>query len=84
MSTMPLHTPVAFFVFNRPETTRTVFGAIARMRPTKLLLVADGPRLDREGEAEASRKVRRLSGALIGLAKFSGIFPRIILAARSG
>ncbi len=37
-------TPVAFLIFNRPQTTRRVFDAIALARPRKLLVVADGPR----------------------------------------
>jgi hypothetical protein len=37
-------TPVAFFIFKRPDTTRLVFEAIARARPKQLLVVADGPR----------------------------------------
>jgi hypothetical protein len=55
-----LHTPVAFFVFNRPSTTRRVFEVIARAQPAKLLLIADGPRQHREGEAEACRQVREI------------------------
>lgn len=53
-----LETPIAFFVFKRPETTRRVFNAIAKARPAKLLLIADGPRQEREGETEVCRKVR--------------------------
>lgn len=56
----PLRTPVAFFVFRRPETTRQVFDAISKARPAKLALIADGPRPDREGEAEACRQVREI------------------------
>ena len=37
-------TPVALFIFNRPETTARTFAAISAARPSKLLLVADGPR----------------------------------------
>jgi hypothetical protein len=51
-------TPVAMFVFNRPHTTRRVFEAIAKVRPARLLLVADGPRPDKPGEAEACQQVR--------------------------
>jgi hypothetical protein len=58
MQTEALQTPVAFFVFNRPATTRRVFEAISRARPAKLLLIADGPREKRDGEAEACRQVR--------------------------
>jgi hypothetical protein len=53
-----LQTPVALFVFRRPDTTRRVFEAISKVRPAKLLLIADGARTDREGEAEACREVR--------------------------
>jgi hypothetical protein len=60
MVSEPLRTPVALFVFRRLDTTRRVFDAISNVRPTKLLLVADGPRLDREGEVEACRLVREM------------------------
>jgi hypothetical protein len=60
METETLQVPVAFFVFNRPDTTRRVFEAISRVRPAKLLLIADGARQDREGEAEACRQVREI------------------------
>jgi hypothetical protein len=60
MDGFQIQTPVAFFVFNRPSTTSRVFEEIRRARPPKLLLVADGPRPDRLGEAEkcdASRAI---------------------------
>jgi len=57
-----LNTPVALFAFNRPATTLRVFEAIAAVRPARLLLVADGPRPDRPGEAEACRRVRDIMG----------------------
>jgi|WetSurMetagenome_2_1015567.scaffolds.fasta_scaffold02779_2 hypothetical protein len=58
MQTEALQTPVALFVFKRPDTTRRVFEAISKVRPARLLLIADGPRQDKEGEAEACRQVR--------------------------
>lgn len=58
MTTM--HTPVAFFVFNRPALTRRVFAAIREAQPRKLLVVADGPRVDRAGEAERCAEVRAI------------------------
>jgi len=51
MSEFQLTTPVAFIIFNRPDTTERVFAEIARARPPKLLIVGDGPRTSREGEA---------------------------------
>lgn len=56
----PLKTPVALIVFNRPETTRRVFAAVAAARPARLLLIADGPRGDRPGEAERCDEVRKI------------------------
>ena len=47
-STNTFNTPIAFLVFNRPESTRRVFEEIRRIRPTKLLVVADGPRSESE------------------------------------
>lgn len=49
---MSLLTPVAFIIFNRPDTTERVFEAIQQAKPIKLLVVADGPRTDRPGEVE--------------------------------
>ena len=46
-----LAVPVAFVIFNRPDTTERVFAEIARARPPKLLVVGDGPRPNRPGEA---------------------------------
>lgn len=54
-------TPVVFMVFNRPKTTQLVFDAIAQVQPRQLLVIADGPRPDREGEAEACRQARKIA-----------------------
>ena len=55
-----METPVAFLIFNRPDTTEKVFAAIRKARPSKLLVVADGPRSDRPGEAEKCRATRAI------------------------
>lgn len=47
-------------IFNRPKLTQTVFDAIARVRPTRLLIVADGPRRDRPNDAELCQEARRV------------------------
>lgn len=59
-ATPALETPVAFLVFNRPDTTARVFQEIARARPRRLLVVADGPRPDRDGEPERCAAVRAI------------------------
>jgi hypothetical protein len=53
-----LKKPVVFIIFNRPDTTARVFQEIARAKPEKLLVIADGPRADRPGEAEACFQAR--------------------------
>lgn len=53
-----LTTPVALIVFNRPDTTKKVFEAIRLAKPPKLLVIADGARSDRAGEAEKCQQVR--------------------------
>ena len=55
-----LRTPVALLIFNRPDTTECVFNAIARARPSKLLVVADGPRDSRAGEAARCEQTRAI------------------------
>jgi hypothetical protein len=53
-----LNTPVAFIIFNRPDVTERVFQAIRQAQPKKLLVIADGPRADRPGEAEKCAAAR--------------------------
>ncbi len=60
MSNFQVKTPVAFLVFNRPDTTIRVFEEIRRARSPKLLVVADGPRADRPGEADKCKAVRAI------------------------
>lgn len=55
---MPLKTPVAFLIFNRPDLTQQVFDRIAEVKPKKLLVVADGPRFSQEeGICIQTRKI---------------------------
>ena len=55
-----LTTPVAFIIFNRPDTTARVFDAIAKARPPKLLVIADGARTHRAGEAQRCAQTRAI------------------------
>jgi hypothetical protein len=56
----PLKTPVALFIFNRPDAMRRVFEEIRRARPSMLLIVADGPRSERPEETEKCKDVRAI------------------------
>lgn len=60
MSDFKLTTPVAFIIFNRPDTTERVFAEIAKAKPTKLLVVADGARANKAGEAEKVAATRAI------------------------
>lgn len=60
MKLFELRTPVAFIIFNRPDTTARVFAEIAKAKPPKLLIVGDGPRLNRQGEAEKVAAARAI------------------------
>ena len=52
ISNFNLITPVAFVIFNRPNTTKRVFEEIRKARPSKLLVIADGPRDNRPDDIE--------------------------------
>lgn len=58
MASWQLEKPVAFLIFNRPETTRKVFAAIREARPPILLVVADGPRNSVAGEDQLCAQAR--------------------------
>ena len=57
---LPRTPPVVFIVFNRPECTARSLAAIRAARPSKLYVVADGPRPDRPGDAARCAQVRAL------------------------
>ncbi len=56
--------PIAFVIFNRPESTRQSFARIRAAAPATLFLVSDGPRRDRLGEAELVAQSRRIAEAV--------------------
>lgn len=60
MTDWQLKTPVAFIIFKRPDTTERVFEAIRQAKPPKLLVIADGSRADRPGEAEKCAATRAI------------------------
>jgi len=60
MPEFELKTPVAFIIFNRPDTAARVFAEIAKAKPPKLLVVGDGARVGRPGEAEKVAAARAI------------------------
>ncbi|MEH2255378.1 glycosyltransferase family 2 protein [Nostoc sp.] len=55
-----MQTPVTFIIFKRPQTTEKVFEAIRKAKPIKLFVIADGPRTEREDEAEKCEATRAI------------------------
>ena len=60
MSDFKSNTPVVLLVFKRPEQTAKVFEVVRQVKPPKLLVVADGPRPDKPGEAEKCAATRAI------------------------
>lgn len=55
-----MQTPVALIIFNRPHTTQRVFDEIARVKPQKLFVIADGPRADRPDDSRKCSAARAI------------------------
>jgi hypothetical protein len=55
-----MKTPVAFIIFNRPDLTQRVFEAIRAVQPSKLFVIADGPRKEKLGEDEKCAATRAI------------------------
>lgn len=64
MSTEGPVPPILFLVFNRPEITKRSFEAIAKARPTRLIVVADGPRDGIPGDGPLCEEVRDITSRI--------------------
>jgi hypothetical protein len=53
-----MRAPVAFMIFNRPDLTERVFAEIARAKPDRLFVIADGPRAGVADDEEKCRAAR--------------------------
>lgn len=53
-------TPILFIIFNRPDTTQIVFNKLKQLKPKKLYISADGPRKNKDGEAEKCKLTREI------------------------
>lgn len=61
MSPYSVTAPVALIIFKRPELTSKVFEAIRQAKPATLIVIADGARADKKGEAEACIAARAVT-----------------------
>ena len=55
-----MHTAVAFIIFNRPDLAARVFSEIAKVKPPKLFVIADGPRDDHPDDSEKCAAARAI------------------------
>ncbi|HZY35215.1 MAG TPA: nucleotide-diphospho-sugar transferase [Mucilaginibacter sp.] len=60
--TSPYYTrsAVLFLIFNRPDTTQTVFEQIKKAKPKRLYIAADGPRAGCPGDIELCSNARNI------------------------
>jgi hypothetical protein len=70
-----LITPVAFFIFNRPDITLRVFEKIRDAKPQKLFIIADGARFSEEEDKckEARNIVQKIDWDCEVLTNFSDV-----------
>lgn len=56
-----LNTPILLLIFNRPETTALVFEQIRAIKPKRLYVGADGPRLNNRSDSENCERARQIA-----------------------
>ena len=59
-----LNTAILFIVFNRPAMTSKVFEVIKKIKPKRLYLSSDGPRLNESNDIEKIKLVRQIVTAV--------------------
>jgi len=75
-------TPVVFIIFNREDTARRVFEQIRMARPSRLFVIADGPRESRPGEWELCRQARSVIESIDWDCNLTTIFSDVNLGCR--
>lgn len=62
---MSFSVPVVLVIFKREDSTLKVLDQIRKVRPRTLFLIGDGPRADRDGEAEEVAALREKAAAAV-------------------
>lgn len=75
---------VLLIVFNRPDTTRQIFEAIRKARPSKFYVAADGFRIEVEGEAERCDEVKDIVSGVDWPCEFRTFFRTVNLGCKHG
>ena len=60
MQEYKVKTAIAMLVFNRPENTRKVFEQVKKVKPSKLFIISDGPRENKEDDKLKCKQVREI------------------------
>lgn len=55
-----MEAPVVLIIFNRQDATERVFSEIAKIKPKKLFVIADGPRLDHPDDDRNCSETRKV------------------------
>lgn len=59
-NTYEVKSPILFLIFNRPLQTNVVFEEIKKVKPLKLYLCADGPRINNKSDQVKCNEVRKI------------------------
>lgn len=78
-----LHTPVALFIFNRPKCSRQLYLSIAQIKPSRLFIVADGPRFNDNKDKELCRETRAIFNTIEWPCNVTRIYSDINLGCRN-
>ena len=58
---MAFEVPVLLIIFNRPDVTAEIMATLRKVRPRRLFIAADAPRLNFETDAELCRRTREIA-----------------------
>ena len=81
---MSFSTPVLLIAFNRPESTARVLSSLAEIKPQKLYVACDSPRLERPEEAQRCEAVRALVSQMDWPCDVQTLFQPSNLGCRAG
>lgn len=52
--------PIVLIIFNRPECTKIIFERIKKVRPEKMYIISDGPRIENKLDFEKNLKCKKI------------------------
>ena len=58
---MKFDTPIAYIIYNRAEHTRKSFEVLKKLRPSRLFIIADGPKPGNVRDISSVTNVRKIT-----------------------